>query len=144
MAATPYKPVTWNGEPITLLKLNQMANNDQFLFENTPRVRYSAMGLTRDTATKVLAGKTPYPVSQADWVRVQIPFSSFFTAGCKPVVVATVESAGDERRVVSTHGIAGWGTAIDNNGFEAHVWSAGSGSPAISQGGFINWTAVGY
>lgn len=143
MAATPYKPVSWNGEPITLLKLNQMASNDQFLFENTPRVRYFAGGITKDTGTKVLAGKTPFSANAAKAINVNVYFGSFFSSGCHPVVTATIQTGGPWwSKYVSIHGLTKGD--IDRVGFVAHVKSHEEFKDKIEAGGWIHWTAVGY
>lgn len=143
MAANDYKPVSWNGEPITNLKLNQMANNTQYLFERAPRIRYSGAGLTRDTALKIISGKSPFPIkTNMDWVDTNIYFGSFFSAGCKPVVVATVETTGGWlRKYVS---LRGFGGEIDHTGFIAHVVTHESFADHINSVGWVHWTATGY
>lgn len=150
MAQNDFVPVSWNGESISTDKLNQMANNDQFLFDRTPLVRYAFQGgqqtITRDNSVKIISGKTPFvPSANTDWIRQNIYFGTFFSAGCSPVVTATVETQGPERRTVSIHGLGGLNTDIDINGFVAHVWVASdTGNPYVSTSGFIHWIAVGY
>lgn len=143
MSATPYNPVSFNGEMITTQKMNQMANNDQWLFENSPRIRYNANGLVRDASLKVMAGKTPFTVNTAtNYEYINVYFGSFFSAGCKPVVTATVEgfNAGAHRHHVVITGLTGG--EIDNVGFVGVL--AGEAYPTLTSGGFIHWQAVGY
>lgn len=149
MAQNDFVPVSWNGEAVSTDKLNQMANNDQFLFDRTPLVRYvyqGAQNITRDNSVKMLAGKTPFtPSSDNNWVRQAIYFGSFFSSGCVPVVTCTVETQGGERRDISIHGLGGVSTDIDINGFEATIWiGAGSGDTKVSTSGWVHWMAVGY
>lgn len=145
MPATPYNPVSWNGEAISREKLSQMANNDQWFFENMTRARYSVAGLTRDTGLRMIMGKTPFPpgVNQArDWVDVKIEFGSYFTVGCKPIIVALVETTGTWlRKYPSLRGLNG---EIDHTGFIAHVVSHESFADYINAAGWVHWQAWGY
>lgn len=145
MPATPYQPVSFNGEMITTQKMNQMTNNDQWLFENTPRIRYNAAGITRDQSLKVMSGKTPFTISSIDYENVNVYFGSFFSAGCKPVVTAVVETTGGWLRKFLTIRGANGGE-LDNTGFIAHITThepTGVGNQ-IEAGGWVHWTAVGY
>lgn len=139
MSATPYKPVSWNGEPISNDKLKQMANNEQWLFENAARLRYSVNGLTRDAGIKVIVGKTPYTASSIQHVYLDIYFGSFFSAASRPIVNCTVETTGLGRKDVS---ITGFGGELDYRGFRAAVYT--DEAPVIDSNGWLHWMAVGY
>jgi len=146
MAATPYKSVNFSGEALSQAKFQQLANNGQWLFENTPRVRYSSFGgLLKDSNTKIISGKSPYTAVNADYARVAVYFGSFFTAGCKPNVTATVEVGGGlVRKVVSLTSLSGGG--VDHTGFVAELFTveAGTQNRLVEAGGFIHWQAIGY
>jgi hypothetical protein len=144
MATSDYNPVSWNGEPITTAKLNQMCNNTQWIFDRMPKIRYASNNINRENTIKVLAGWTPFPPDTThDYVNVDISFGSYFTAGCHPVITATVEvSGGAWRKYVSIQGLGGQQT--DNTGFRAQVVSHETSVQNINQGGWIHWTAVGY
>lgn len=87
MAATAYKPVTWGEEPTTTAKLNQMANNTQWVYENMPRMLFTAYGVKKTTGVKILSGVAIIPASGSTWSSINVSFGTFFTPGCKPVVV---------------------------------------------------------
>lgn len=144
MGATPYKPVSWNGEPITDAKLNTMTNNDQWLFENAARLRYTSNELVRDAGLKVLAGRTPHPKNVNNFVYVDIDFANYFTEGCNPVVTATVESNGGfmHRSHCVVQGRQGPGNSIGTNGFTVIITN--EAQTTIAEAGWINWIAVGY
>jgi hypothetical protein len=91
MAATPYKAVSWGNEPVAQDKLNTMTNNDQWLYENTPRISYSTYGIKRTSGIKILAGIVVVPKSSTLNSSASADFGTFFSAGCKPVIVATVQ-----------------------------------------------------
>lgn len=141
MAMNEFVPMSWNGEPISTDKLNQMCNNTQYLFDRSPRIRYATNGITRDTGLKVLAGKTSYPTVQANYVYLPVYFGSFFSSGCRPVVVATVEAPfGGHRNRVMVYGFNG--VEIDQTGFQAVVTT--EAVPTLGPGGWVHWSAVGY
>lgn len=146
MSANDYKPVSWNGEPMSTLKLNQMSSNTQYLFERMPRIRYSVEGIVRDTAVKVISGKTAYPLDTTkNYTYLPVLFGSYFTAGCRPVVTASVE-AGNHRAKVVLIGTGGQGVEIDHTGFTAivsHEEHLLGGQVRIIQG-WVHWTATGY
>lgn len=145
-----YVPVNWNGEALTTDKLNQMCNNDQYLYDRSPRIRFSINGAgVRDTSIKMISGKTPYaPTAEGidnEWLPIY--FGSFFTAGCNPVVVANAEPSGFRRRVGLTVAGLNNSTTIDSMGFQAIVWDAEVNQVLgsyIDASGWIHWTATGY
>lgn len=140
---TPYRPVSFTNEQPTRTKMQQLANNQQWLFENMTRLRYAAYGLTRDSGLKILTGKTSFPVVRnRNYYYAQIYFGSFFSAGCKPLVIATVETTGGNMhrsKVVVQSRAAG---GIDNTGFTAIVST--ESYRTVGSAGWINWFAIGY
>lgn len=144
MAMNDFVPMSWNGEPVSTDKLNQMCNNSQYLFDRSPRIRYSVSGITRDTGLKVIAGKTAFaPDTTHDYVNVPIYFGSYFTAGSHPSVTATVEIVGGSwRKYVSIQGLSG--SEIDQTGFVAQVVAKENTLTNVLQGGWVHWQAVGY
>lgn len=146
MATTPYRPVTWTDETVSANKLAQMANNDQWLFENGAKFRYTSNGLTRDSGLKIIAGKTPYGITGADAYGVLVYFGSFFSSGCKPIVTATIEhSGGWMRKYVSIRSLSGMGSEVDHRGmymeFSTHERTVTNN---IEAGGWFHWQAIGY
>lgn len=148
MAQNDFKPVSWNGEAVTNSKLNQMSNNTQYLFERQPKIRFTGTGnnIIRDSALKMIVGKTPYPlVTTANYIYMNIMFGSFFTAGCKPIVIATVEG-GNHRAKVVTRNLTAQNVEIDQNGFIAivsHEEQLLGGTTQLVPG-WVHWTAYGY
>lgn len=150
MAATPYKPVSWPvGSPTDVARLSQMASNDQYLFENMPKMTYSSAGLKRAAGVKVLSGKALYTAQTVDWAVVDISFGNYFSPGCQPVVVCTVASYWSHRKYVTVCGFDGT-EIIDHRGFKATVASyegtvrGNAAWSVLNPGGHINWIALGY
>lgn len=107
--ATPYKPVLFGiNDPVDKDKLNQVVNNVQYVYENMPRIQYNTYGIKKATSVKLLAGISSVKPSQSLWATNQIDFGSYFTAGCKPVIVTgTQPTTGRLRYHVVIKGLGG-------------------------------------
>jgi hypothetical protein len=90
LASGPYKPVLFvDSEAIDRDKMNQVANNMQWLFENTPRIKYAAHGFVKASGAKILAGIATVPATNTTFSQTTVYFGSFFSQGCQPVITAT-------------------------------------------------------
>lgn len=141
---SPYKPVSFTSESINQQKLQQLAVNDQWLFENTARIRYSANGLVRDSGLKIISGRTMHAVEPGrNFTYQNVYFGSFFSAGCKPVVTASVEVGSHRmhRNKISLQSLSGPGSPLDHTGFMAIVSTEATNDLVA---GAIHWIAVGY
>lgn len=106
MPASPYKATTWGDEPVYKDKLNQMVNNDQWIYENMPRVNFSTYGIKRTNGIKVLAGIAIAPAALSVNSKTTYNFGTFFSSGCKPVIVTgTQPTSGRGRYHVVFRGI---------------------------------------
>lgn len=146
MAVVPYKAVNWqDNEPVFTRKLNTMANNDQWLYENTPRMMYTAFEQKRTEGLKIASGILLCSPNPAGFQQHVVYFGSFFSESCTPVVVTGLMHQGEVR---ITFGVKGIGTQyVDHRGFEilggaipsnAYTWKA------MTKQFWITWIAVGY
>ena len=147
MPATPFKPVLWgNNDALATEKLNQMTNNDQYLFENMPRVMYNAYGVKKTTSVKVLAGIVSVAPSNALWAAANVEFGSFFTAGCKPVVVTGTQPTGNRWRYHTI--VKGIGTYYpDHRGINVAVGADYYGTSTknvVDQRVYVHYIAIGW
>lgn len=145
MSATQYTPVTWGDEPVYKDKLLQMTNNDQWLFENTPKVYYNAYGIKKASGVKVMAGLLLLPPSASTYSASTCYFGSFFTPGCKPIItnsIVTMKPYHWLGAVVAISAVGAYGVLPDYRGFSAHlVYALGKGPiPAH----YIQYVAVGW
>jgi len=150
MAVSQFQPVTIPSGPASKEILRTMVNNDQWLFENTPRLKYAGE-VQKSDGLRIAAGRAIYPAATADRIDVPVFFGGFFSVGCLPVITATSQPLLlGYRRLVT---VRGHGTASpDNRGFIAHVTSQEdpnqSGGDAsytwINNGGVLHWIAVGW
>lgn len=145
MSATPYKAVNWqDDEPVFTNKLNVMTQNDQWLFENTPRMLYTGFNQRRTEGMKIASGillcnPNPYGVQQH-----VVYFGSFFSEACTPVVVTGLMHQGEVR---ITFGVKGIGqTYVDHRGFEilGGAINHNANWKAMTKQFWVTWIAVGY
>lgn len=147
MAAGPYKPVMFvDSEPLDRDKLNQMANNMQWLYENTPRIAYRAFGVNKSSGAKILAGagSALYTLSSVTYATVY--FGSFFSQGCQPIVTANVvqNRLGRTKYETAVRGIGR--SQPDHRGFQFGI---SSDEPTAAKNHHplsvpINWIAIGW
>lgn len=146
MATSQYDPVEWTQGPVSLDGLQQMSNNDQYMFDNMPKMLYSSAGLFRSSGLKISSGRTAYGTKAATWIDITTYFGNFFSVGCNPVVVTTVHSWHGLRKFTTVRGL-GNAESIDSRGFicqiSSHENTTGPKADIIT-GGFLNWVAVGY
>lgn len=147
MAATPFKPISWSPtEIITEEKMDQYANNVQWVKENKPDALYTLPGGTkRYTQVKVCAGRVIIPPdAKSDTATVRVNFPNFFSSKCQPLVTTGIVS--NFTRTFCT--INGINSLIpDDTGFEVQVMKFSGNSKEktnINKSFYVNWIAVGY
>lgn len=143
--STSYVPVQWGTERLSAEKLNQMCENDQWLFERTPTVFYNAFGVNKRTGgMKILSGVAMIPAAKTkSQVSKDINFGSYFSQGCKPIITTgQVMATGGRYNVILT-GLSG--IHPDHRGFNMRVIANHlSGKQGIKTKMYVHWTAVGY
>lgn len=150
MAVSEYKPVNWSdNEPTFTDKLNQMATNDQFLFENTPRMYYNHQGVevVRDRNMKIASGVRVFVVNGSGQYIEPVEFGNFFSTACHPVVVVGGVVNRNSVRCHTGARAFSLGQHIDHRGFElvAAVDQTQYGDQNIMPTNFyVPWIAVGF
>lgn len=142
MAATPYRAVSW--QPHDLLdadKMGQLANNSQWLFENTPRINYNAYGVSRTTGTKIAAGIQIFGASKTAYQTRPVYFTNFFSAACHPVVTTGVISL-QRRTFVICNGFGD--LHPDHRGFEITIECESASANKIERACYVTWMALGF
>ena len=147
MASTPYRPITWSdNEPLATDKLNAMASNEQWLFENAPRMMYSNAGIIKTDGVKILAGTVVMPGTAETYnSSTTVIFPNFFSSGCQPVVTVTANAWPQGRYHLTISGI-GSGVTIDNRGFllRAAADEVNSKGMTIGKSFVVHYTAIGW
>lgn len=147
MASVSFKNVTWGtGDHFWKGKLSQMAQNDQWLFENTPRINYNAWGVNKTGGVRILAGIALVTKRTGRGGNVAVSFGSFFSPGCKPIITVGINNLA--QLVNSNYNLMGPGSATvpDHRGFRiaAYTTDAVASRNKITHGIYFNWIAVGW
>lgn len=144
MAVVPYKAVSWSdNEPLFTSKLNQMANNDQWLYEHTPRMLYTAYNQRKADGLKIASGILMCHPAPSGIQQHVVYFGSFFSEACTPVVVTGLMHQGEVRM---TFGVKGIGqTYVDHRGFELLGGAIHHGTAkAFTKIFWVPWIAMGF
>lgn len=146
MAVTSFKDVAWANEAITTDKLNVMSANTRYLFERAPKLLFTAYGAKRDTGVRIASGVATCAATTANSRQVNIPFGSFFSVGCKPVITTGIHSVGQGGLVLVHSGLSGSQYQPDNRGVRVTVSARELNSKYnhILKTSYIHWMAMGY
>lgn len=148
MAATPFRAISWEPtELVTEAKMDQLASNQRWLYENSPRALYSLpSGAKRAEGVKIMAGKAYIaPNTKGDTRTVNVGFANFFSSGCQPIVTTGIISGAQDRIFCVTNGL---GSALhpDHRGFQITVNIAAElkKNDKIKSAFYVAWQAMGY
>lgn len=143
---TQYQSVSWGDEEITAAKLNQMNANTDYLLERAVPHQYSAYSTNKTTGLKVICGIVSIGPSTARQMSKNVYFGRYFSAGCRPVVLATHASSNLWRVFISIGGIGANNLRPDHNGFKVVLNSdpLSTTKNHFAQGQHIHWLALGY
>ncbi len=146
MAVSMFKDINWaDDEYLSADKLNAMVANTRYLFERAPKMYYNSYAVKKDTGIKIACGAYTIAPGKAHLFRRTIYFGSFFTTGCKPVIVNGITSPSNRRMIPSMYGIQGEGYVPDHRGFVACVnTSTTEKAHYLNKQIYFNWIAVGY
>lgn len=116
--------VTWTQEPVSVEKLQIMAENQRKLRNLIPTVLYKAAGINKDTGVKILSGSTIAPPAGTRWINQEVYFGNFFSVGCNPIVIAQTVSATQRVLNIGVHGL-GKTEVPTHVGFHAYLYYNG-------------------
>jgi hypothetical protein len=126
--------------------MNQLANNVQYVYENTPRFYYNSYGIKKTAGIKIMAGVATISPANVLWRSSRVEFGSFFTVGCRPVVVLGRTPSGTKYRHHTL--VKGIGTYLpDHRGIELHAGADYYGTSTknvVDQTQYIHWLAIGW
>lgn len=145
MTATAFQPVTWSdGQDIDADTLNQMATNDNWLYNNMPQAFYKAYGISKNTQVKITGGIIPLGPTKDKTIYKEIGFGNFFSASCAPVVVGT--HTGSKLVQLSVGGIGSGNQKPDNRGFSVNLVATPSTATKnyFPHQIFVHWMALGW
>lgn len=141
-----FESVTWNDDDeATPEKLNQMAQNDDYLLSKAIPMLYRVNGLNKSTGLKICAGISSAPVTDFRQTVVEVHFGGFFTAGCTPIVLVSGLSTDKWRAYLSVTGLAQGSLLPTDQGFRCVVSEGeGYGVGYLAKPTSVSWCALGY
>lgn len=146
MAVTPFRAV--NFQPNQLLSeelLDQLASNQTWLYEMTPRAVYTYGSLRRREGVKLISGRALIGATKRNHASTTVRFGDFFSANCNPNITNGIVSAHQRRFFVTLDGIGQ--LMPDNRGFQIHVYldaQTATRHDKIARNIYISWQAMGY
>lgn len=145
MAATPFRAVNFQpNELLTEDLLDQLASNQTWLFENTPRAIYTYGTIRRMEGIKIISGRALIGSTKKNNASTTVRFGNYFSAGSNPNITHGIVSAHQRRFFVTIDGIDQ--LMPDNRGFQIHVYldaQTPKKQDKISRNIYIPWIAMG-
>lgn len=145
MSVTEYTPVTFApGDPLTIEKMNALANNMQLLYEKTPKTLYKAYGITKDKGIRVYSTVLTIPPIKAVQGWGTVYFGNFFSVGCKPVITLGVNAWPQHRYHTNFSGINQ--VLPDHRGVQVRIQAdeLNVKNNKVSKTVYVNVTAIGW
>jgi hypothetical protein len=141
-----FKAINWNpNEAIGEARMDQMTDNAEWLYLNTPRAIYTTPGgLRRAEGIKIASGRIIIPKRATNSATAEVRFGNFFSYNCDPNITVGVVSPQQPRIFASVRGI---GKVLpDNRGFEVQVVVAAENKAnnKIATTLYVNFSAMGY
>lgn len=141
-----FKAVNWTpNEMLGERKTDQLADNADWLYRNTPRAIYTLpSGLRRVEGVKIAAGRVIIGKKDGDTANATVRFGNFFTVRCEPIITTGIVSEAQTRIFCTISGIGR--LQPDSTGFNAGVNIAANQkeNDKITQSFYITWQAMGY
>jgi hypothetical protein len=140
---TEFKPVSWQpNQLIEKVQMDQMSANDQYLYDNMPKMVYKNPTRT-ETALKILAGvSTGLGPIAAQGAGVDVNYQGEFATGCFPVVTTGAIVLGSNECI---------GTATiyqiptdSKMSLRFEIRQAVKANQRIKSAVYIHWMAMGY
>lgn len=146
MAATAFNPISWSpSENITDEKMQQYADNLQWVYDNTPRALYTnPSGLKKPTGVRIVAGKALITARNAQTASVRVQFGNAFSNGCFPIITTGINNTFQDRVFSRFQGIGQ--VQPNHTGFQLFIEipSYTKTKEIIKNNFYVHWTAIGY
>lgn len=123
-----------------------MSNNTQFLYEQMPTVQYNTYGIKKTAGIKIIAGIATIAPNNTIWASKTVEFGSFFSAGCRPIIVTGIQPTGNKSNWRAV--FKGIGTYYpDNRGavfFAGADYLGTTAKNVVDQTVYVHYIAIGW
>lgn len=142
-----FKAVNWTpNELLAEAKTDQLGDNGEWLYVNTPRAIYTLPGgLRRVDGVRIASGRVFIAKKdKSDSDTATVRFGNFFTARCDPIITTGIVSEHQRKIFCVVSGIGQ--LQPDNRGFQVGVNIAAESKKkdVIAHSFYVSWQAMGY
>lgn len=120
-----------------------MVNNQDYLYDNMPRVRYT-WGVQQDTKIKILCGRITVPAAKQEYFNVKLDIGNYFTSGCSPIVTALPVSNQEDEVHITAHGSYKDKPTATDIVLRGRLSSSSGKKKYIERTIYVDWVAIGY
>lgn len=147
MSSDTFKALNWTpNELLGEAKTDQLGDNAEYLYLNTPRAVYTLpSGLRRSEGVKIASGRVMITKRlKTDSATVAVKFGNFFTIGCQPIITTGIISENQTKIFATVNGIGQ--LQPDASGFNVAVNIATDSKKKdkIAHSFYVTWQAMGY
>lgn len=119
--SSSFRRIHWGSEPVATSKLNEMAANDDFLYENMISGTYDVLGVFRDTGLSLRTGYVKARNTEEMGYYLASYYARPFLPGVRPVVTTSMATDGIFGLLHAVKALDG--RAIpDHKGFYLQLW----------------------
>ena len=141
-----FKAMNWTpNEQVGGRKMDTLADNTEWLYDNTPRAIYTLPGgIRRVEGIKIASGRVVITKRTSDTAAVEVRFGNFFSSRCEPNITTGVVASGQARIFCVIRGI---GRLLpDHRGFQTvvNVAAEAKKNDKIASTMYVSWQAMGY
>ena len=141
-----FSALNWTpNEMVSDPKVDQMTDNADWLFKNTPRAVYKVAGLSRNEGVKIASGRVIIGRRRkSDSATAQVRFGNYFTPTCEPIITTGIVSEHQTNIFATISGIGR--LQPDARGFQVGVNIAADKKKQdkIARSFYVTWSAMGY
>ena len=144
---TIFRAVSWTpNEVVQEQKMDQLAENADWLYRHTPRAVYTLPGgIKREQHLKLASGRALISRRpKTDTATIAVSFNNFFSINCEPIVTTGIVAEHQVRIFCVINGIGR--LQPDHNGFNVTINIAAEKkkNDNIARSFYITWSAMGY
>lgn len=142
-----FKAINWTpNEVVGERKFDQMTDNAEWLFNNTPRAIYTLPGgISRAQGIKIASGRVIISKRmKSDSATATVRFGNFFSTRCDPIITTGIVAEHQVRIFCVINGIGK--LHPDHRGFnvEVNIAAEKKKNDKISRSFSVTWQAMGY
>lgn len=141
-----FRAINWTpNEMVGERKMDQLAENSDWLYQNTPRAIYTLPGgIRRPEGVKLASGRIVIGKSNDVTVTASVRFGNYFSTQCEPLITTGIVNEGQPRIFCVYSGLNRM--LPDHRGFEVkvHIAAGKDENKKISKTFYVAWQAMGY